>query len=189
MYILVTLFPSCLPCYVRFRFCSTKPRDWLRRTSSKWPILCRVVRKTLTRRINIVGRRISRVNDVMCVAHVVYRQMGHRRVPHLWSHQSPATYRRHLHHTTGDLILAHLSLELVHLLPRLHNTTGCQTGYTAGLRTGWVFVYTMQPVVQPAVQLNSRLYNRFHNRLDVCIHDTTCCPSGYQTCLTTGCIV
>jgi len=33
------------------------------------------------------------------------------------------------------------------------------------LTTGWVFVYTMQPVVQPALQLNSRLYNRFDNRL------------------------
>ena len=48
---------------------------------------------------------------------------------------------------------------------------------TTGLTTGWMFVYTMQPVVQPVVQLISRLYNRFDNRLDVCIHDTTCCPT------------
>jgi len=27
-------------------FFSTKPKDWLRRTSSEWPILCRVGRKT-----------------------------------------------------------------------------------------------------------------------------------------------
>jgi len=33
---------------VGFSFFSTKPRDWLRRTSPKWPILCRVERKTLT---------------------------------------------------------------------------------------------------------------------------------------------
>jgi len=42
------------------------------------------------------------------------------------------------------------------LIPRLHDTTGCQTGcstgWTTGLTTGWMFVYTMQPVVQPVVQ-------------------------------------
>jgi len=31
---------------------STKERDWLGRTSPKWPILCRVGRKTLTQSIN-----------------------------------------------------------------------------------------------------------------------------------------
>ena len=51
---------------------------------------------------------------------------------------------------------------------RLHDTTCCQTGcivYTniqpvvqPGLTTGWMFVYTIQPVVKP-------LYNRFDNRL------------------------
>ena len=35
-------------CRVRFSFFSTTPRDWLGRTSPKWPILCRVGRKTLT---------------------------------------------------------------------------------------------------------------------------------------------
>jgi len=58
---------------------------------------------------------------------------------------------------------------------------GCQTGCTIGLTTGWMFVYTMQPVVQPAAQLNSRLNNRFDNGLDVCVHDTTCCPTRCQT--------
>jgi len=33
-------------CCVCFRFFSTKPRDWLGRTSPKWLILCRVGRKT-----------------------------------------------------------------------------------------------------------------------------------------------
>jgi len=33
-------------------FLSTKPRDWLGRTHQKWPILCRVGRKTLTQLIN-----------------------------------------------------------------------------------------------------------------------------------------
>jgi len=37
------------------------------------------------------------------------------------------------------------------LIPRLHDTTGCQTCCTTGFTTGWMFVYTMQPVVQPAV--------------------------------------
>jgi len=34
-------------CFVRFSVFSTKPRDWLERTSLKWPILCRVGRRTL----------------------------------------------------------------------------------------------------------------------------------------------
>ena len=29
-------------------------------------------------------------------------------------------------------------------------------------------------------RLSNRLCNRFDNRLDVCIHDTTCCPTGCQ---------
>jgi len=35
-------------CCVMFSFCSTKPRDWLWRTSLKWPILCPMGRKTVT---------------------------------------------------------------------------------------------------------------------------------------------
>jgi len=35
-------------CCNRFSFCSTTPRDWLGRTSPKWPVLCRVGRETLT---------------------------------------------------------------------------------------------------------------------------------------------
>ena len=30
---------------------------------------------------------------------------------------------------------------------------GCQTGYQTRLTTGWMFVYTIQPVVKPVVQL------------------------------------
>ena len=45
----VVLFVCCLLCYVKFTFFfSTKPRDWLGRTSPKWPILCRVGHKTST---------------------------------------------------------------------------------------------------------------------------------------------
>ena len=39
---------ACLLLLCLFHFFSTKPRDWLGRTSPKWPILCRVGRKTLT---------------------------------------------------------------------------------------------------------------------------------------------
>jgi len=35
-------------CCVRFSFFSAMPRDWLVRTSLKWPVLCRVGCKTLT---------------------------------------------------------------------------------------------------------------------------------------------
>ena len=38
-------------CCVRFSFFSTVPRDWLGRMSPKWPILCRVGRKTSTQSI------------------------------------------------------------------------------------------------------------------------------------------
>jgi len=41
-------------CCVRFSFFSTMPRDWLERTSPKWPILCRVGRETLTQSVNPV---------------------------------------------------------------------------------------------------------------------------------------
>jgi len=62
--------------------------------------------------------------------------------------------------------------------------TGCQTGLT----TGWMFVYTIQPVVKHRLS-NTGLYNRIDNRLNVCIHDTTCGQTGLTTGLTTGCIV
>jgi len=39
-------------------------------------------------------------------------------------------------------------LSSVLLRPRLHDITGCQTGWT----TSWMFVYTIQPVIQPVVQ-------------------------------------
>jgi len=35
-------------CCIRFCFFSTKPTDWLGRTSPTWPIFCQVGRKTLT---------------------------------------------------------------------------------------------------------------------------------------------
>ena len=45
------------------------------------------------------------------------------------------------------------------VIPRLHDTTGCQTGCQTGLTTGWVFVYTIQPIVKPVWQpVDNRLY-------------------------------
>jgi len=41
-------------------FVSTKPRDWLKRMSPKWPIFCRVGHKTLTQSINL-ERLICRI--------------------------------------------------------------------------------------------------------------------------------
>jgi len=46
------LFVYACFCCVRFSFFSTVPRDWLGRTSPKWPILCGVGRKTLTQSIS-----------------------------------------------------------------------------------------------------------------------------------------
>ena len=42
---------TCLLLLRLFQFVSTKPTDWLGRTSSKWPIMCRVGRKTLTQSV------------------------------------------------------------------------------------------------------------------------------------------
>jgi len=78
-----------------------------------------------------------------------------------------------------------------YLKPRLHDTTGCQTGlynrfdnrlYTRysrlsnrlsnGFDSRWMFVYTIQPVVKPVwqpvvscIQTFNRLLNRFDKRL------------------------
>jgi len=38
------------------------------------------------------------------------------------------------------------------VIPRLHDTAGCQTGCQPGLTTGWMFVYTIQPVIKPVWQ-------------------------------------
>ena len=57
----------------------------------------------------------------------------------------------------------------------IHDTAVCQTGCQTGLATGWMFVYTIQPV------------NRLSSRLTSCIVYTHF--PGCQTGLTTGCIV
>jgi len=54
VFLIRLIFFSCIVCFccVRFSFFSTMPRDWLGRTSPKWPILCPVGHKTLTHSIN-----------------------------------------------------------------------------------------------------------------------------------------
>jgi len=67
------------------------------------------------------------------------------------------------------------------LLPRLHDTTGCQIGCTTGLTT----VLNEQPLfVQPVVKpgCTTVLTTGY-------IHNTTGCQTGLITGLTTGCIV
>jgi len=95
--------------------------------------------------------------------------------------------------------------------PRLHDTAGCQTGLynrfdKHGLTTGWMFVYTTQPVVKPVVKrvwqpvwqpcsTNSCSFNRLSNRVVPPVWQRVWQPvvSCIQTftrlsSLTTGCI-
>ena len=60
---------------------------------------------------------------------------------------------------------------MLFLIPRLHDTTGCQAGCTTGLG----------PAVsckQTSNRLSNRLSNWFDNRLNVRIHDTAGCQTG-----------
>jgi len=69
---------------------------------------------------------------------------------------------------------------------------GCQTGFVwqpVWTNSGCSFNTVVKPLWQPAVlciRTFSRLSNRFDNRLDVCLHDTAGCQTGYITGLTTG---
>jgi len=97
----------------------------------------------------------------------------------------------------------------VSVIPRLHDTTGCQTGCQPVWQPCWTNSHCSFNRVERTATVRSTgcqtgLYNRFDNRLytrysrlsnrlscrlsnglNVCIHDTT----GWQTGLTTGCIV
>jgi len=84
---------------------------------------------------------------------------------------------------TGELLWVVHTVRNV--IPRLHDTTGCQTGCTRQP----VVKQVVQPVWQPAVsckQTSNRLSSRFDNPLDVCLHDTTGCQNGCQMGMTTG---
>jgi len=52
---------ECLLCCIRFSFFSTKPRDWLGKTSPKWPVWCQGGCETLTQ-YSILHFCISRVS-------------------------------------------------------------------------------------------------------------------------------
>ena len=82
------MFLCCLLFCVRFSFFSIKPRDWLVRTSPKWPVLCGVGRKTSVN--PLVDWLIDRVS-VMCVCACswsVARSTTSRSLT--WSHDSCA---------------------------------------------------------------------------------------------------
>ena len=59
------------------------------------------------------------------------------------------------------------------IIPRLHDTTGCQTRFDSRVErtdvrsTGWLYTWCSR--------LSNQLSNGFYNRLNVCIHDTTGC--------------
>jgi len=78
---------------------------------------------------------------------------------------------------THAVFLKYIRSFLIDLL-RLHDTSGCQTGWT----TGWMFVYTMQPVVQPVWQpavLCTRGFND-HARKDFAAMSFLCCGKCVQ---------
>jgi len=52
IFLLYLVTDACLLLLCFVVFLSTKPRDWLRRTSPKWPVFCRMGRKTLTQSTN-----------------------------------------------------------------------------------------------------------------------------------------
>jgi len=66
--------------------------------------------------------------------------------------------------------------KLMVVKPRLHDTTCCQTGCKTGLTTGWMFVYTIQPVWQLLCRVYSRLSNRLYN--SGCSFNTVGCGEG-----------
>jgi len=69
------------------------------------------------------------------------------------------------------------------LIPRLHDTTGCQTGLYNRFDNRLYTRYN---------RLSNGFGNRFDNRLYRVykhLHDTTCCQTCLTTGMTTGCIV
>jgi len=69
---------------------------------------------------------------------------------------------------------------LISIKPRLHDTTGCQTCLTTGLKNSCI-VYT--------AGCQSGCTTRFDNRLNEQLFVQHGCQTGWQTRLTTGCIV
>jgi len=76
IFVCFLLFCSCVVCFscVRFSFFRTKLRDWVGRTSLKWPVLCWVGCKTLTQSIlsrakHILMNRLCRCWDLIVLLH------------------------------------------------------------------------------------------------------------------------
>ena len=94
----------------------------------------------------------------------------------LWAELIPR-----LHDTTGCQFVVTCVTGLTTFDDRLYrvnkHSTGCQTGCQTVLTTSWMFVYTMQPVVKPGCTTGLTTG---------CIHDTAGCQTGCQTGLTTG---
>jgi len=59
-----------------FNFVSTMPRDWLGRTSPKWPILCRVGRKTAINQYSITPTRAQQLLRWATVPERIGRKVG-----------------------------------------------------------------------------------------------------------------
>jgi len=81
--------------------------------------------------------------------------LGYRFIWRSW--QFNLTLKPRLHDTTCCQTGCQLSYRLYNRfdngLYRVNkHPTGCQTGLTTRLTTGWMFVYTIQPVVKPVVQ-------------------------------------
>jgi len=87
----------------------------------------------------------------------------------------------------------------VSLKPRLHDTTGCQTGcqtgrlyrvykHSTGCQTRLTTGLTNGCIMYTA-GCQTGCTTRFDNRLDVCSHDTAGCQTRCTTGVTTGCIV
>jgi len=79
-------------------------------------------------------------------------------------------YVRSLVDTCYILYLSALEMSITHIIPRLHDTTSCQTGWITGWTTSWttgcITFTNIQPVEQPAA-LCKQTSNQLSNRLNV----------------------
>ena len=107
------------------------------------------------------------------------------------SHAKSVEFCRHSDTTARYTVVVDFSrhptaLQASFVIPHLHDTTGCQCGYTTGLTT----VLNEQPLfVQSVVKPGSTTGLTTTGLTTGCIHDTTGCQTGLITGLTAGCIV
>ena len=154
-------------CCVRFSFFSTMPRDWLRRTSPKWPILWRVERKIFIKSMFVVHK--PRLHDATCCQSGCQTGL-----------------------TTGCIVCTNIQPVVKPVEPVWQNgcivyTAGCQTGCTTrfdnrlneqSVRSTRLSKRVWQPVDQTvavhSTRLSNRLLNPFDNRFDNCVEQTVC---------------